>query len=294
MSGPVDQDQTYRYRFPVKDSSGTLANAGTVTVTITLPDGTTTNPTVVNSSTGIYDIAYTTSQAGLHTVRAEATGGVLGTEVDVWEDSFVTEEPGHSFIGVDEALGYLRAQGVLTDDVDREQMRMMCLYASAAVEGDLTMAIAPRVVTETFDGGCYDLDFGTKPPRASDGGSISISQVLEDGVAVTDYTVWKKGWRLRKGTSPSFTPWTNGIENISVTYVPGCAKPPHAARVVALNTLQLTWQATQQAEHPFLDQFVSRTTIGSRTTIATSALASISQVQDAAYRALKSGRGYAR
>ena len=287
MTGPIDKDQTYRYRFPVKDSAGVLTNAGSVTVTLTLPDGTTTSPTVVNSSTGIYDIAYTTSQAGLHRVHAVATGGVLGTETDVWEDAFVAEESGRLFIGVDEALAYLRAQSVITDDIDREQMREMCLFACAAVEGDLGLAIAPRVVTETFDGGCYELNLTTKPPRASDGGSISISSVTVNGVAVTDYVLRKRGWRLMRGSTTSRSIWDSGYENISVTYVPGCAVPPRPARVVALNTLQLTWQATQQAEHPFLDQFVSRTTIGSRTTIATSALASISQVQDAAYHALR-------
>ena len=36
----------------IKDSTGTLANAGALAATITLPDGTTTTPTVSNPSTG--------------------------------------------------------------------------------------------------------------------------------------------------------------------------------------------------------------------------------------------------
>lgn len=289
MSGPIDDDQTYRYRFPVRDANGALADAGTVDVTITLPDGTTASPLPVHSGTGIYDIAYTTSQPGLHIVRTVATGGVLGTEVDVWEDAFVTEEHGRVFIGVDEAIDHLRAQGVITTDVDREQMRWLCLLACDAIEGDLGFAIAGRVVTETFDGGDYHLNLSVKPPRASDGGSLQISSVTESGTLITDYTVRKRHWRLMRGSSLAPTRWAAGYENLSVTYVPSAGG--HALRVArgaALNTVQLMWQASQQAEHPFLDQFVSRTTIGSRTTIATSALVSISQVQSSAYLALKS------
>lgn len=285
---PIDQGQTYRYRQTVKDSSAVLADAGTVTFTITLPDGTSATPTVVHSATGVYDIAYTTLQAGLHQVRGSATGGTLGTEFDFWTDAFTAEEPARLLIGVDETLAHLRAQGVITADVDREQLRWLCSVATDAVEGDLNLAIVKRAVTETFDGGCSELNLGTKPPRASDGGSVTVSAVTEDGVAVTDYVVRKLRWRLMRGTTSARSSWAPGWENISVTYIAGCTIPPESTRHVALNTAQLMWQASQQAEHPFLDQFVSRTTVGSRTTIATSAFASISEVATNAYRALRS------
>src|SRR5215216_2946580 len=109
MTGQIDQGQTYRYRQTVKDTSGVLANAGTVTFTITLPDGTLATPSAVNTGTGLYDIAYTTTQAGLHQLRGSATGGVLGTEFDFWTDAFTAEEPARLLIGVDETIEHLRA-----------------------------------------------------------------------------------------------------------------------------------------------------------------------------------------
>lgn len=264
------------------------ANAGTVTFIVTLPDGTVAAPAMSSPSTGVYDIAYTTTQAGLHQLRGSATGGVLGSEYDFWTDAFTAEEPARMLIGVDETLAHLRAQQVITADVDREQLRWLCSVATDAVELDLGLALVRRTVVETFDGGCYELSLGTKPPRASEGGSITVSSATEGGVAATGYVLRKSRWRLARSYPPTL--WASGYENITVTYAPSCG--PGIAlgmvRSVALNTAQLMWQSSQQAEHPFLDQFVSRTTIGSRTTIATSAFASISEVANNAYRALRS------
>jgi uncharacterized repeat protein (TIGR01451 family) len=289
VTGPVDQGQTYRYRQTVKNSSGVLANAGTVTFTVTLPDGTSATPAVVSSGTGLYDVAYTTTQAGLHQIRGSATGGTLGSEYDFWTDAFTAEEPARLLIGVDETLAHLRAQQVIVGEADREQLRYLCSVATDAVEMDLGMAIVKRTVTETFDGGRRELNLGVKPPRASDGGSIAISSVTENGVAITGCQLRKNGWRLVRSSWPT-TRWASGYENIAVTYVPGCeyGSALGIAQYVAKNVAQLMWQSSQQAEHPFLDQFVSRTTIGSRTTIATSAFATISEVANNAYRALRS------
>src|SRR6478752_6854277 len=123
MSGPVDLGQTYRYRFTVKDSNGALANAGTVAATVTLPDGTTAAASVSTPSTGVYDISYTTTQTGLHNLSGSATGGVLSSEFDKWEDSFTVETPLRMFVGVDEVMAHLRATGSSITDADREQLR---------------------------------------------------------------------------------------------------------------------------------------------------------------------------
>jgi hypothetical protein len=285
VSGPVDQGQTYRYRQTVKDIAGVPANAGTVTFTITLPDGTLANPAVVNTSTGVYDIAYTTVQVGLHQIRGSATGGVLGSEFDFWTDAFTAEEPARLLIGVDEMSSHLRAQGVLTSDSDREQLRWLCSVATDAVERDLGLALVQREVTETFDGGGYHLNLGTKPPRAINGGSITITDVDEAGSTITDYVLRKRGWRLCKGSSLSPTPWAYGYENITVTYVSGCVNPPEITRHIAMNVAQTMWQASQQAEHPFLDEVARRASLA---TLSTSVLPSLSGVEQNAYNALRS------
>ena len=72
--------------FPVGDTvkltvevrvSDVLTSA-TMACTIQLPDGTTTTPTPSEVSTGIYQIVYTTTQAGYHPWRIVATGSASG------------------------------------------------------------------------------------------------------------------------------------------------------------------------------------------------------------------------
>jgi hypothetical protein len=48
----------------VRDLEGELANAATVTLTVTLPDLTTEQPPIANPSTGLYEVPYTLTQAG--------------------------------------------------------------------------------------------------------------------------------------------------------------------------------------------------------------------------------------
>lgn len=62
----------------VTDSAGTQVDTTPVTLTITLPDGTTVTPTVANLSVGEYSVQYTTSQSGRHTYRWLAGGTYPG------------------------------------------------------------------------------------------------------------------------------------------------------------------------------------------------------------------------
>ena len=102
MSAPLEQGETYQYRQTVTDAAGTPTNAGTVTATITLPDGSTVVPTIVNSGAGLYDFDYLTVQAGRHTLLVSATGGTLGSATEKFDDVFNVEEPGRFLIGFDE------------------------------------------------------------------------------------------------------------------------------------------------------------------------------------------------
>lgn len=281
MTGPVDQLQTYRYRHTVTDSSGVAANAGTVTVTVTLPDGTTATPTVTNSSTGVYDIAYTTTQFGLHNLKGSATGGVLGTEVDVWEDAFTVEEPKRQIIGIDEASNHLRAVGLITSTADREQLRWLCLVASSAVEADLGRVVARRTVVETYDGGKPSVQLRSTP-------LISITSVVEAGttLAVGTYTADTAAGILRKGASTSIQNFSYGSQNIVVTYVAGYVNPPREIRKAALNLVQAMWQTSQQASHPFINEDFAGT-------LVSGALEGLTPIEQRAYLKRKNLAGFA-
>lgn len=57
-----------------------VLTSATMAATIKLPDGTTTTPTPSETSTGVYEITYTTTQAGYHYYRIVATGTASGVK----------------------------------------------------------------------------------------------------------------------------------------------------------------------------------------------------------------------
>jgi hypothetical protein len=70
----------------VKDSNGQPANAGAVTLTVTLPDGTTAvTGSIGPTTTGVYDHDYATVQAGRHGVRWVATGANASAFTDAFD-----------------------------------------------------------------------------------------------------------------------------------------------------------------------------------------------------------------
>jgi hypothetical protein len=86
---PYDIGDSVPIAWDVKDSTGTLANAATATLTITLPDGTTVTPAVTNppASTGHYQVTYVPAVEGRYTWRALMTGpnAAYGDTIDVRE-----------------------------------------------------------------------------------------------------------------------------------------------------------------------------------------------------------------
>ncbi|MFD1656994.1 hypothetical protein ACFSL4_01770 [Streptomyces caeni] len=70
----------------VTDASGALVDAGSMALTITLPDQTTvTADPVAPASTGTYSYDYATAQAGRHIVRWVATGANAMAQSDVFD-----------------------------------------------------------------------------------------------------------------------------------------------------------------------------------------------------------------
>ena len=67
----------------LEQPEGTPINA-TVTLTITLPDGTTTSPTVTNPAVGSYLAAYVPAMNGTYTYRYVATGAVTQADSGVF------------------------------------------------------------------------------------------------------------------------------------------------------------------------------------------------------------------
>jgi hypothetical protein len=235
-----------RLTLTVKDDAGALTNPSTATLTIIQPDGTTATPTVTlpPAVTGTLVVDFAPVQAGLHSAH-----WLTGNPTVAEDDVIVAERAGSMLISVDEAVGRLRASGVITSDADREQLQWLCMVASDAVERDLGRLILRRSVTETYDGVGEQIVLRQHPV-------ISVTTVVESGTTLTgtDWVLNTSRGSLYRGTSTNELWWESGRQNVTVTYVAGYADPPRSVREVALGTVQELWQASQQAEHPLLDE----------------------------------------
>jgi hypothetical protein len=80
----VDLGDVVPLTVQIRDANGVLANATAVTLTITLPDGTTISPAPANPSVGLYQVDYVTVMEGRHIVRWVATGN----NASAYTDSF--------------------------------------------------------------------------------------------------------------------------------------------------------------------------------------------------------------
>lgn len=271
----MDLGDTLRFKSDLTDGSGTLVNALTVTLTITLPDATTVTPSVTNppTTTGKYLYDYVTSAlspAGRYVGQWLFTmgGGATTSYVE-------TFDVGPSLVTVDEAVAHLRGSGVITSADDLEQLQFLTFVATDAVERDLGRAIARRTVVETHNGGGGAIALRKSP-------IISITSVTEGGVTVSPtfgYVPDLESRILYRGSSlvPQSFAW--GRQNVTVTYVIGYTSVPATVRKVALNLIQAAWQGSQQAPHPALSEFNEPDVF--------EAQASLSEIERAAYNSLR-------
>ncbi|MEU3255969.1 hypothetical protein [Streptomyces sp. NPDC006997] len=111
---PFDLGVTARLTADCRDPGGTLTNADTAVVTITLPDGTTATPAVTNppEQTGRYYADYVTAVPGRHTVRWTFTGPVHAS-TDVLD---VRPEQAPAILSLRDAKQHLNLTSTHEDD----------------------------------------------------------------------------------------------------------------------------------------------------------------------------------
>lgn len=161
----------------VRDSTGTLANATAVALTITLPDGTTTTPVVANPSTGKYTASYTPATSGRFGVRWVATG----TNACAFTDTFtVVDSTEISLVGLDDVKRHLNITATTTD----EELRATMLAATTVAENYLGRPLRRAAETEVF----YTKIGNGRGLVLSRTDVASITSVTEDGTALTDGT----------------------------------------------------------------------------------------------------------
>ena len=156
----------------VRDGAGAPADATAVVLTVTLPDGTTTTPTVAHPSTGSYTATYAATTARLHGVSWTATG----TNASAYRDSFTVTESVTPLLALDD----IKARLNTTQDTNDEELRRFQSAAAARIAMETGRVLAPRLTVQTVDMTGSDRAVLTIPQPCL----LSVSAVTDGGVAL--------------------------------------------------------------------------------------------------------------
>jgi len=224
----IDVGDLYRCSWTnTAPGSGGLVNAGSIALTITLPDGATTSPTVVNppATTGQYVYDYQTVQAGRHSARWVGTGTNPGAHVEVFD-----VRPADVPYLV--SLQDIKDQTNITNTVSDEELRRYLESATQVIEDELGMAVVKRTRTEVHQIGRGSLVLNWTPVVAV----TALS--LVDGTYtwnVNDLHVTPAG----VVTSPL------GVDpygHVTVTYTAGMSVVPANYGLAAMIVVQHLWE----------------------------------------------------
>lgn len=221
----------------IYNDAGSLATA-TVALTITLPDGSTTTPSVTTPSTGRYQSSYKPTQAGTHYVRWVATsvGGVSGEDT-AYEDSFTVSASTNSFLSLAEAKEYLNISSSDHDDELLVYVEIACDLAQQVADSQF----ARKSVVDTLSASGTEsfLNLSHRPV-------ISVTSVTERGTTLTASTQYATDLRwgrlYRMVGAYDRTVWGEGTRHVVATYVAGYAIIPTQVRFATLVILDHLWK----------------------------------------------------
>lgn len=219
----------------IKDASGTPADAGNVILTIGLPDGTSTTPTVVHGGTGIYKVDYTPTMAGRHTVAWVATGINASGSTDAFD--VLPAVPGYVVSLTDIKTQLNIPAGTTTND---EELRGFLGSATSVVERVRSEAVVRQTITEQHEVRTGRLVLNKTPV-------VSLTSV-----ATTDgWISWDPAGLLISPSGVVMAKTMSGLLElagfITVTYVAGYMVIPDEFQLAAKIIVQHLWQ-TQRGD----------------------------------------------
>lgn len=220
----IDLADVVRLKVEIRDVDGNLADPTGISVTITLPDGTTDTPDPVHDSTGVYLLDYPTVQSGRHLVRWVATGNNASAYVEVFE---VREADWPSIISLADAKDQLNS----TATTDDEEIRGYVEAATRVVE-HYVGAVVRRQVTDTFSGGRTRLVLATTP-------ILSVDTVTDTGTDLDDGD-WSVN--LATGILTYGTGFLPGTDTVTVAYTVGWTVIPANFLLAAKIIIQHMWE----------------------------------------------------
>ena len=243
LTGSYDLGDKVYLTWNTVDSSGAAVNPGTVTLNITLPDATNVSVTTATSITGTYTASYLPTQVGRHIIAWSAGTTWSQAYSDIFEVRDINDI---GIVGYDEVLEFLN---IPTASANENEVRRFIDASTDLAETYVGQVLGRRTFTnELYDG-------GTEFIRIRNPKAISITSVTENGLAVSasnyvlDYT-GQRLYRIGSGTlyaTNSYGYWTQGMNNVSITYVAGYVNPPMSAKQGVLEIIRHLWQTQRGA-----------------------------------------------
>ena len=243
LTGSYDLGDNVYLTWNTVDSSGAAVNPGTVTLNITLPDATNVSVTTATSITGTYTASYLPTQVGRHIIAWSAGTTWSQAYSDIFEVRDINDI---GIVGYDEVLEFLN---IPTASANENEVRRFIDASTDLAETYVGQVLGRRTFTnELYDG-------GTEFIRIRNPKAISITSVTENGLAVSasnyvlDYT-GQRLYRIGSGTlyaTNSYGYWTQGMNNVSITYVAGYVNPPMSAKQGVLEIIRHLWQTQRGA-----------------------------------------------
>lgn len=243
LTGSYDLGDNVYLTWNTVDSSGNAVNPGTVTLNITQPDATTSSVTTATSTTGTYTASFLPTQVGRHILAWSATGAYPQAFSDIFEVRDINDI---GIVGYDEVLEFLNIPAASANE---NEVRRFIDASTDLAETYVGQVLGRRTFTnELYDG-------GTEFIRIRNPKAISITSVTENGLAVSasnyvlDYT-GQRLYRIGSGTlyaTNSYGYWTQGMNNVSITYVAGYVNPPMSAKQGVLEIIRHLWQTQRGA-----------------------------------------------
>ncbi len=227
----------------IRDANGALANAGAVTLTIGLPDGTSISPSPNNPSVGRYQLDYAAVQVGRHSVRWVATGTNASAYGDVFD---VRPADLGLIVSLADVKTHLNIPASSTDD--DEQIRAFIEAATELVENFRNEVVVRRSITEYHTPKwSYRLVLHSSPV-------ISLTSVARvDGSLSWDVTKLNVATQTGVVSIPgadSFLGMPAGIGGfwgyLKVIYVAGYQVIPPNFTLAAKYIVQHLWESQQQ------------------------------------------------
>ena len=231
----------------LKDSSGTLANASSMSLTITLPDSSTVGPVTISPvTTGAYQYFYVSTLPGRYLGQWTASGANAGSEPQAF---YVF--PANPVV----TLGEIKQHLSITSSADDDELEAFIAAAIPIVES-IAGPITPQTYTLTLNGGRQKIALPYIP--------TTITSITETGLTLVenqDFVVDYTNGIISRGTTTWKRLFRNGQSNIVITYTTGPSNVSANVQMAVKELVRYMWRQVHGGQASFQDGYISQAAV---------------------------------